>query len=451
MAWSGSGKTWGVPWLGLPLSGVLALTGAAHSVWSVDLVRPRAAVAVEAEVLAPAPAESAPVRLPDRTAELRSGETLSSVLLRLGLGAEESHAASLAAARHVDPRQLRAGTPWNAYFAPDGSLERFEMVLAGRGELAVDRGPQGWVPHWQEFARQTRVRSVRGQLDGSLEASVARSGAAPELAYRLADVLQWDLDFSRDLRRGDEFRILYEELLVEGHEPRPERVLAVAYGQSRGRQLEAYYFGEGETAGYYDGEGRPLQKLFLRSPLPYSRVTSGFSHRRFHPVLGRYRPHYGVDYGAPVGTPVRVTASGTVESAGWAGGGGKTVKVRHANGYLTAYLHLSRFASGLRAGSRVRQGDVIGYVGATGLATGPHLDYRVQLHGRWINPLTIKAVPAEPIPTLRRAEFAAVRESMRASLEIGQRFAAPAAVLARSEAPTPRSGGGARAVSGSKR
>jgi murein DD-endopeptidase MepM/ murein hydrolase activator NlpD len=439
-----------VPWLGLPLSGVLALTGAAHSLWTFDLARP-AAPAVE--IAAASAAEGTPraERLPERTAALRSGETLSAVLLRLGLGAEEAHAASLAAARHVDVRQLRAGTPWSAYLAADGRLERFELVLAGRGELAVERRGAGWIPRWQEFARQSRTRAIEGRLDGSLEASVVGAGAPAELAYRMADVLQWDLDFTRDLRRGDEFRVLFEEILVEGYEPRPERVLAISYVQPQGRRFEAYRFGEGEGSGFYDAEGRPLEKLFLRSPLPYSRVTSGFTSRRFHPVLGGYRPHYGVDYGAPIGTPVRVTASGTVVSAGWSGGGGKTVRVRHSNGYLTAYLHLSRFASGVGAGARVRQGEVIGYVGATGLATGPHLDYRVQLDGRWIDPLKLRSVPAQPIPTARRAEFAAARETMRARLSAEDAASEPAALLARNETPVSTAPAGAVAASGRKR
>jgi murein DD-endopeptidase MepM/ murein hydrolase activator NlpD len=263
---------------------------------------------------------------------------------------------------------------------------------------------------------------------------MARAGAPAELAYSVGDVLQWDLDFTRDLRRGDTFRVLFEETVVEGYEPRPSRVLAVDYGRANGRHLEAYHFGSGASAGYYDAEGRPLQKLFLRSPMPYSRVTSRFSHSRFHPVLKRFRPHYGVDYGAPVGTPVRVTASGTVVSAGWDGGGGKTVKVRHPNGYLTAYLHLSGFAPGVRSGAVVRQGEVIGYVGATGLATGPHLDYRVQVNGRWIDPQSIKSVPAQAVSPLQRSEFDAVRLAMRASLDTGRGFEPPVIAVSR-EAP----------------
>ncbi len=194
-------------------------------------------------------------------------------------------------------------------------------------------------------------------------------------------------------------------------------VLALSYGNDD-RLLEAYQFGE--DAGHYDGDGRPLRKLFLKSPLRYSRVTSGFSSRRFHPVSKSYRPHYGVDYGAPVGTPVRVTGSGVVQSAGWDRGGGKTVKVRHPNGYLTAYLHLSRFAEGVRAGARVGQGEVIGYVGTTGVSTGPHLDYRMQKGGRWINPQAFKSEPAPPIPPDRLQEFETVRNRWRHALTTGE-------------------------------
>ena len=207
-------------------------------------------------------------------------------------------------------------------------------------------------------------------------------------------------------------RVIY----LNGEFARVGNVLALIY-QNDGRRLEAYQFGE--DGGHYDADGKPLRKLFLRSPLRYSRITSGFSSRRFHPVLKRYRPHYGVDYGAPRGTPVRVTGSGTVRFAGWNGGGGKTVKVRHPNGYMTAYLHLSGFASGVRPGRRVRQGDVIGYVGSTGLATGPHLDYRIQRDGSWINPLNLDNKPAEPIPPDRMAEFSAWRDRLHYAIATG--------------------------------
>ena len=252
------------------------------------------------------------------------------------------------------------------------------------------------------------------QLSGSLEGSVAEAGADPELAYAMADVLQWDLDFNRDLQPGDRFDVLYEEVYLEGHYFGIERLLALSYTQTD-RKLELYRYGS--AAAFYDAEGRPSEKMFLRAPLPYSRVTSKFSAHRFHPVLKVTRPHYGVDYGAPVGTPVRVTAAGTVLSAGWNGGGGKTVKVRHPNGFVTGYLHLSRFAAGLRAGARVRQGELIGYVGATGLASGPHLDYRVQRDGVWIDPQSLKSVPSLPLDPAQLTEFRWVRDAVRPILD----------------------------------
>ena len=172
--------------------------------------------------------------------------------------------------------------------------------------------------------------------------------------------------------------------------------------------------------------------MFLRSPLPYSRVTSRFSNRRFHPVLKRFRPHLGVDYGAAVGTPVRVTASGVVAFAGWSGGSGRMVKVRHPKGYLTCYLHLSRFAAGIGPGARVGQGQVIAYSGATGLVSGPHLDYRIQHHGRWIDPLGLRNVPAQPVPVAQLALFRSWRDACRRSLDLGE--AAPELLLAAEEA-----------------
>jgi len=433
----------------LPLAALLALVALGLSLADPDGYGATAPASAEvpSQEAAPAGVPTPSVQpSPDRSAALRPGETLGAVLQGLGLSADEAYRAALASARYVDLRQLRAGTPWSAYLDDQGRLERLELRLAGRGELGLDREGEGWEPAWRDFQKVTRIRIVQGRLADSLEAAIEQAGAQPELAYQLADVLQWDLDFSRDLRVGDTFRVLYEELEVEGSSPRPDRVLAVSYQHPGGRPIEAFYFRQGARSGYYDDDGRPLQKMFLRNPLPYSRITSRFSNRRFHPILGRYMPHHGVDYGAPTGTPVRVTASGTVAVAGWKGGGGRVVEVRHPNGYLTGYLHLSRIAAGVRAGAHVEQGEVIGYVGQSGLATAPHLDYRVQLNGRWIDPLSLKVLPAAPIPQSELADFVAVRDAMRASLESGDPYAPPT-LVARSDsrdlagAPRPASTG----------
>ncbi len=340
----------------------------------------------------------------------KPGETLGQVLDELGLSSRESWEVSQEAAKHVDLRRLRPRDTYAVLLDDDSRIRSVRLTLAGKGRAEVLRQGDTWRGSWHRFTEERIVRSIRGELRDSLEGSIQRAGAEAMLAYLMADVLQWDLDFTRDLRQGDRFEILFEEILLDGAYESLGEILGLAY-DNRGERLEAYRFGE--EAGYYDAEGRPLRKMFLRSPLRFSRVTSRFSHRRFHPILKRYRPHLGVDYGAPVGTPVRVTGNGVVEFAGRDGSGGKTIRVRHPNQYKTAYLHLSRFASGIRSGRRVSQGEVIGYVGSTGLATAPHLDYRIQHRGRWINPLSLKSQPADPIPGDRLPQFLAWRDHLR--------------------------------------
>jgi murein DD-endopeptidase MepM/ murein hydrolase activator NlpD len=348
----------------------------------------------------------------------RPGQTVSEVLATAGLAPEEAHQIQVELARFTDLRRLKTTDGYAMARGRDGVLARFELRLQGRGRAAVERRPEGWSARFVPSERRVEVRVVSGRLVGSLEASIVAAGGEGSLAYAMADVLQWDLDFNRDLREGDRFAVVAETVLLDGEPYGLGRVLALTYDNA-GRRLEAYRYATERDDAYYDGTGRPLQKMFLRSPLRFTRVTSGFSHRRFHPVLKSFRPHYGVDYGAPVGTPVRATAGGVVVAAGWEGGSGKVVRLRHANDYLTAYLHLSRFAEGVRPGARVQQGEVIGYVGSTGLATGPHLDYRVQRAGRWIDPLSIQPVPTEPIAAARLPEFLGRRDALRASLATG--------------------------------
>jgi murein DD-endopeptidase MepM/ murein hydrolase activator NlpD len=352
--------------------------------------------------------------------KLLRGETVADVFEKLGLGGLEARQATNALSEHLNLRRLKAGNEYSAFFKPDSSLESFQLTLAGSGRVEMTRAVAntGWKVDWQPFERTVRMRALRGSVDGALDTSIRKAGGPAGLSFRMADVLQWDLDFTRDLKQGDQFEILYEEVLLEGEPHAVSAIYALVYDDSRGRRHEAYRYGDSGT--YYDGEGRPLKKMFLRSPLRYSRITSRFTTRRFHPVLKAYRPHWGVDYGAPVGTPVQVTANGVVVSNGWDRGGGNVVKVRHAGGFVTAYLHLSRFARGIRPGVRVRQGDIIAYTGATGLASGPHLDYRVQQNGRWIDPLTLKSVRDEAIPSSQLASFRSWRNEVLASLKSGK-------------------------------
>jgi murein DD-endopeptidase MepM/ murein hydrolase activator NlpD len=378
--------------------------------------------------LPPTPRFDARITLPNETSrwidqaripvefKLLRGETVAEVFGKLGLEGIELREATNALADKVNLRALKAGNQYSAFYNPDATLASFEMTLAGSGRVKMVRRGERWESDWRPFERQVEFRSLQGSLAGSLEESIREAGGPPALAYRLADVFQWDLDFTKDLRLNDRFEVMYEEVRLDGQFHEVGTIFAAVY-DNHGRLLEAYRYGDSGV--YYDGEGRPMRKMFLRSPLRYSRITSQFSRRRFHPVLKEYRPHYGVDYGAPVGTSVQVTANGVVTFAGWDRGGGKVVKVQHPGGYLTAYLHLSRFASGIRPGARVRQGDIIAYTGATGLASGPHLDYRVKLGNRWIDPLSLKSVRDEPIPISRMASFRVWRDELRSSLRNG--------------------------------
>ena len=345
----------------------------------------------------------------------RRGETLAGVFQGLGLDSSDALLAVSALSQHLDVRKVRAGDSYAALYGLDTHrIESLEVPVTGVGRAVAVRAGDGWEGRFQPFERRLVPLTIQGVVEDSLISAVTAAGATPQLAYRMADVLQWDLDFSRDLRRGDRFEVAFDAVELDGRPAGLGEIWALTFDNG-GRRLEAYRYGNE----FYDGDGRPLEKMFLRSPLQYAFVTSGFNPRRLHPVLKTYRPHWGVDYRAKVGTPVRVTANGVVTFAGWSNGGGKMVKVRHPNGYVTAYLHLSRYASGIRPGTRVRQGEVVAYSGNTGLSTAPHLDYRVQRDGRWINPLQLDNVPADPIPADQLAGFVAFRDTCRRSLAEG--------------------------------
>ena len=228
------------------------------------------------------------------------------------------------------------------------------------------------------------------------------SGAPLQLAPKMNDVFGWEIDFNRDLRPGDTFRVVYEEVWKNGRFLRTGPILA-AECTNRGHAHRAYRF---DDSGYFDADGRNLQKQLMRAPLEYSRISSNFTYRRLHPVLKRYMPHLGVDYAAPVGTPVWAAGDGVITEIGRKSGNGRYIRIRHKNQeYQSWYLHLSRFAKGMRKGTQVRQGQVIGFVGATGYATGPHLDFRIQRNGSWVNPRTLKLPAANPVSgaTARRS------------------------------------------------
>ncbi|OFV82387.1 MAG: hypothetical protein A2Y78_15925 [Acidobacteria bacterium RBG_13_68_16] len=349
----------------------------------------------------------APLPLPTfvRQEVLHSGETLGELAGRVGLPASEAADWLSAARRVLDPHTLPVGLVAEAVIDVHGSVEALRLTPDWRATVVVERRGGGIVARQEARPVERDLVVVDGTVRSSLFDAMGATGESESLALELADLFQWDIDFHREVREGDTFALLVERVRSEGTTVAYGPVVAATY-TNRGKRYTAvrYAFG-GAKESYYDEHGSPLRKQFLRAPLRFSRLTSRFSFSRMHPVLGRRLPHWGVDYAAPVGTPVMTTADGVVTFTGWKGGGGRTVEIRHAGAFLTAYLHLSRFGSGIRPGVRVSQGQVVGYVGTTGMSTGPHLDYRVTQNGRYLNPLGVGRDPAPPLPKAELPRF----------------------------------------------
>ncbi len=306
----------------------------------------------------------------------------------------------------VDFRKIKTGDRYAVELSGEGALVAFELRTGPLSTYEIDNREGLWRSFKRAVQVEDRIELVRGEVSASLFEAVSRAGEGASLAAAFADILAWDFDFARGTRQGDRFSILFEKRYSEGEFVGYGRILAARY-DSRGEVHEAFrYEGSGgRGAAYYDGEGRSIKKAFLKSPLRFSHISSGYTNARMHPILKYVRPHRGIDYAAPRGTPVWSVADGTIVFAGRKGQNGKTVVVRHAGGYETMYNHLSRYARGLRRGRKVRQKEVIGYVGSTGLSTGPHLDFRLKRRGRFINPLKEKLPRGTPVPKGEMAAF----------------------------------------------
>jgi murein DD-endopeptidase MepM/ murein hydrolase activator NlpD len=366
---------------------------------------------------APAPAPAPQLVAPPATQlEIRRGESLPRVLARAGIDTRDRIAIAQALRSVADPRRLRPGervdVEWDTGHRP-GEVTLWRSPLE---RLHLSRQGDRWTARSVVTPADTRITAISGTLRDSLFASMEQLGEGPALTASLVGLFEWDFDFAAESLPGDRFRLLVEKRYAGDQFVEYGPILIAQYLSVDRPVMTAIAFpdGTGEPA-YYDRGGRSVRKTFLRAPLDFTRITSGFSHARRHPVLGGLRPHLAVDYGAPVGTPVRAVADGTVVSARWNGGYGLSVVLRHARGYETMYNHLSRIA--VRTGQRVSQRHVIGHVGSTGLSTGPHLDYRVMKNGRFVNPLGERFVPGEPVAARRRPAFNAQLGSLLERLE----------------------------------
>lgn len=383
-------------------------------------------IATPASMEAPAVADTAATAaVPSAAAEtldtLRRGETLSDILARNGVRTVDL--AALAPA--LDPRRLPAGLVFSVRrAAPDSQPEHISVRTGPEQRVLLRRAANGWNAESETIRWTPQVIRVAGNIDNSLyEALDAQVNdamlRAPErtrLAWDLADVYAWQIDFTRDIQPGDHFQVLLERLASEEGEIRFGRVLATDL-QVSGRHLTAFRFesANGESR-FYDASGNSLRRAFLRAPLQFRRISSNFAGARHHPVLGITRRHQGTDYAAAPGTPVMAAGEGVVVRAGRTGGYGNLIELRHRNGITTRYGHLRGFAAGIRAGRHVGQGDVIGYVGATGLATGPHLHYEFRVNGAAQDSRRVKLGNGEPISPRERTMFEAERQRQAAVL-----------------------------------
>lgn len=360
-----------------------------------------------------APAVTSPP--PPVSSLLGKGRTFLDALLAQGIQRDLALGIVQAFRPHVDFRRLQ----------PSGTLEFHQNTAGALTRIVYRQSPVDIVEAWRDGKTWTAARRdvpverkvvlVAGMVAGSLFESMEALGEQAQLVLDFAGIFAWDFDFTSDSQPGDRFRMLVEKVYAGDQFVKYDRILVAEY-ESEPKVHTGIYFKDREGGGYYTPAGESLRRAFLKSPLEFTRISSTFTRARRHPILGGVRPHLAVDYAAPAGTPIWAVADGRVEFAGWAGGNGYTVTVRHRANFKTMYNHLSRFGKGIRAGAAVKQRQVIGYVGTTGLSTGPHLDYRVIKDGRFVNPLKETFLPGKPISPSARPAFLEARDSLLAEL-----------------------------------
>lgn len=343
------------------------------------------------------------------TCVVKSGETLGGMLNRLGATRNQIAGITLLPSTEFDVRSIRPGKTYYALFQTDTTgIEQlcYYIYIASIREAVVLHLTDSMHVEYIEKPIISQNRTAEVVIESSLWNAMVGNDLPVELAIELSDIYAWTIDFF-GLQKGDSIRVYYEEQYVDSTRIGIGRIYAADFYHARQWQ-EAYWFEDGKIANYFDAEGNSLRKAFLKAPLNYKRISSKFTYARKHPIYKVVRPHTGVDYAAPMGTPVVSIGDGVVTMKQYKGGGGHTVKIKHNSTYTSAYLHLSKYAKGLAVGKRVKQGDVIGYVGSSGASTGPHLDFRVWKNGTPIDPLKMKSPPAEPIPTQYKDTFATV-------------------------------------------
>jgi murein DD-endopeptidase MepM/ murein hydrolase activator NlpD len=365
---------------------------------------------------------------------LERGDTLVRSLSAQGVSVRVVDQIARQMIGYYDFRNSQPGHGYRLVQNAAGEIESFHYRISPIIGYELSRGADGsYTVLREETALWPRRTMIAGIVTSSLYGAITDLGAGPQLASDFTDVFAYDVDFSRMIRAGDEFRILYEQLFRTGEDGkeifvRPGRILAARYAGTAGEHTAVYFESGKGRGGYYRPDGSTVQREFLMAPVRYGRVTSRYAAARRHPILKITRPHHGIDYAAATGTPVFAVAAGEVIYSSRAGGFGNLVKIRHDSGYVTYYGHLSRFADGLRVGQPVSQKQVIGFVGSTGLSTGPHVCFRVAKDGKYVNPIQLPTPEGPPLPEQFARKFQAHRDTLLASLDSGTLVAADEAL-----------------------
>lgn len=353
-----------------------------------------------------------------REERISRGDTLQSLLSRLGVDGEEARQALAAASGNKSLGRLMPGRSVLARVTSGGQLMLFRYLASDETLVTLTRAGGKFQAAEQPAVLEARQIMRSGKIVGSLFGATDAADVPDRIASEMAEALSGDIDFHKDLRRGDHFSVVYEAFYLDGQLVKTGRLLAAEF-VNQDKPYQAIYFKDAQgREGYFNQDGQSMKRAFLKSPMPFSRVSSGFSGARFHPVLQRWRAHKGIDYAAPTGAPVRAVADAKVEFIGRQGGYGNLIVLKHQGAYSTAYGHLSRFGKGVKRGGRVNQGEVIGYVGSTGLATGPHLHYEFRINNVQKNPLALKLPTAYPLDSRAKAEFASKAQPLIANLQL---------------------------------
>lgn len=352
------------------------------------------------------------------TGFVKEGQTLGGILTLLGADRKQLAGIPNIPRSEFDVRSIRPGKEYLGFSRTDtAGVKRlyYFVYLADIRRAVVLHLTDSIHVEKQEKPLRIETRHAEAVIESSLWNAMVGNNLPIELALELSEIYAWTIDFF-GLQKGDSIRVYYDEQYVDSTRVGIGRIYAADFYHGR-KWLEAFYFEAGDVHSYFDGDGKSLRKAFLKAPLNYKRISSHFTYARKHPIYKTVRPHTGVDYAAPAGTPVVTIGDGVVIEKGYKGGGGNTLKIKHNSTYTTAYLHLQKFASGIAVGTRVSQGQVIGYVGSTGASTGPHLDFRVWKNGTPVDPLKMESPPVEPVPASYRAKFDSIVNVMRGELK----------------------------------